>query len=442
MPSSIDDILGSMRASVAPSAPAPPSHAWTEESEELPAPSRAPGVPPPLDKAHRVASAGADALDYRFRCGTLRIGDPEAATLCADCTMAFALNSSNWLAATAAPRCALERLARAIFDRHTAGVAFEQSTSGAEWWAQVRGGGHRHEGIEFHWDVDEHFCDLPGGGGVHVHPHLSTVTYLTHVGAPTLVLDAGSPKAATSTAVSAVYGPVRSGALSYPRLGKTIVFDGAKLHGAVPPRGVSAPNGSQRVTFLVNVWLGHRPHAVEPLPAGLAASMSRRWPADPSLPAFASDLQPPPKRHVASADLDAGTAAAAAGAAASADVANDGMHLLEVAFGRNDKVHALRVLLPPRPPAVSAATSAADSFRLLFEGDGSAELGPNTNGLKCDRSGKAPPAAVGGGVGKKLKKKREPEEAAAGGAGQAAAEGEPLPKKKKKVKKLLDSVTL
>ena len=30
--------------------------------------------------------------------------------------------------------------------------------------------------------VDEHLCDGEGRGGVHVHPTLSTVTYLTAVG--------------------------------------------------------------------------------------------------------------------------------------------------------------------------------------------------------------------------------------------------------------------
>ena len=215
-------------------------------------------APPPLDACHRVAGAET-SLDYRFRCGMLRLSESDTPALCSDCTMAFALNSSNWLAATAEPRCALERLARAIFERHTAGVEFNPETSGAEWWAQVRRGGDKHESIEFHWDVDEHYCDLPGGGGVHVHPHLSTVTYLTPVGAPTLVLDTAAPASASAGAVKAIYGPITSGAISFPRLGKTIVFDGAKLHGAVPPSGGGrgAPAGQRRVTFLVNVWLAH-----------------------------------------------------------------------------------------------------------------------------------------------------------------------------------------
>ena len=50
---------------------------------------------------------------------------------------------------------------------------------------------------------------------------------------------------AVAGAVGALYGSIKSGALSYPRLGKTIVFDGAKLHGAVPAgEGGGAPSGA------------------------------------------------------------------------------------------------------------------------------------------------------------------------------------------------------
>ena len=414
--SSLDDILASMKAS-APAAPAPPSHSWSRPEEAPPPPP--PTKIPPLDAAHRVASDAAAALDYRFKSGAVRLSESEAATLCSDCSMVFALNSSNWLAATDEPRCALERLARAIFEVHTDGVSFDPATSGAEWWAQVRGGGHRHEGIEYHWDVDEHFCDLPGGGGVHVHPHLSTVTYLTQVGAPTLILDAGSPTAATTAAVSALYGAIPTGAISYPRRGKTIVFDGAKLHGAVPCVGIGAPSGSSRVTFLVNVWLGHRPHAVEPLPAGLARSMSNAWRPHPHHGALAVDLAPPPKLHVGAASTAAaGSSSSAESGGAQDPSATATHHLLEVAFGRNEKVHALRVLLPP-------AAAAGASYRLIFKGSGSATFGPNAGGLKCDRSG--PPkkkrehgeaaAAVGGDMSGAIKKKKKKKQKLAGAQG-------------------------
>ena len=367
----LDDILASMRAA----APAGPAAAPTSAPSLMPARSEEclPDEPPPLDDCRRVAGAGA-SLDYRFRCGMLHIDETDAPALRADCSMAFALNSSNWLAAMAEPRCALERLARAIFARHTEGVVYNPDLSGAEWWAQVRQGAHKHEAIEFHWDVDEHFCDLPGGGGVHVHPHLSTVTYLSPVGAPTLIIDTAAPRDASAAAIAAVYGPVSSGGISFPKLGKTIVFDGSRFHGAVPAcSGEGAPAGGTRVTFLVNIWLNHRPFSVEPLPKQLAASMSQLWRPHPEHGAFSQDLRPPPKLVLdGSLDTDTG------------DDQVQSHRLLQVAFGRNDKVHALRALLPLAPSGNEGDDTASSlSYRLAWRGRG-AELTANTSGLRTN----------------------------------------------------------
>ena len=138
---------------------------------------------PPLDAAHRVA--GPRGVDFSFRSALLRMDGREIGEVGQDCARVFRTQTaSNWLPATAAPRCALERLARAIFDRHTDGVTYDVARSGAEWWAQVRDGRAQEEGIEFHWDVDEHFCDLPGRGGVPVHPTLSTLTHLPALAPP------------------------------------------------------------------------------------------------------------------------------------------------------------------------------------------------------------------------------------------------------------------
>ena len=116
-PMSIDDILAAMGGSRPAPAPAPPE----EEEEEEEQPSTA---PPPLDSAQRVA--GPSGVDFRFRSGMLRIDPTQAAALSADCATIFAQQTgSNWLPATAAPRCALERLALAIFDKHTAGASFD-----------------------------------------------------------------------------------------------------------------------------------------------------------------------------------------------------------------------------------------------------------------------------------------------------------------------------
>ena len=135
--SSIEDILAGMKKS-APPAAAPPSHSWAEPAAPEPAPTK----PPPLDGVHHVA--GGEALDFRFRSGAVNLSESEAAALRSDCNVAFALNSSNWLAASAEPRCSLEAVARAVFERHTRGATYDATRSGCEWWAQARTrGSHR-----------------------------------------------------------------------------------------------------------------------------------------------------------------------------------------------------------------------------------------------------------------------------------------------------------
>ena len=73
--------------------------------------------------------------------------------------------------------------------------------------------------------------------------------------APTLILNmCGTPASAGASEVAAsVHGPISRGGLSYPLVGKHIVFDGSRLHGAVPYHGGEAPRGQRRITFLVNL---------------------------------------------------------------------------------------------------------------------------------------------------------------------------------------------
>ena len=82
-----------------------------------------------------------------------------------------------------------------IFREHTARARYGRGSSGVEWWVQVREAypdpGARslrsraaRLSIGMHWDKDE---DLVDQQGINIHPHLSTVTYLSDAGAPTLV---------------------------------------------------------------------------------------------------------------------------------------------------------------------------------------------------------------------------------------------------------------
>ena len=251
--------------------------------------------------------AGGSGCDLCFRSfeRALTLPETELASLRRDARVVFALGSSNWCSADAVPQCTLERLALSVFEARTAGIEFDRSRSGAEWWTQVRTEGHAQEGIEFHWDVDEYCCDTYG---VNVQPQLSTVLYLTDTGAPTIVLQVPGPRSSAEVEQHA-YGAVHEGFLSCPAAGKLISFDGQLLHGTVPLAMLNRPDGarpsepasqpnsqpanqplsgapcateSQRVTLLVNVWLGHRPSGIEALPSSLATSLSQRYARPPA----------------------------------------------------------------------------------------------------------------------------------------------------------------
>jgi len=203
----------------------------------------------------------------------------------------------------------LEELATAVFHYHTVGCVYDPEKSGAEFWFQVRhpadedvvaAAGLRivkplkneathgkdemdlememeaeakegedveecmvGEDIQFHFDKDE---VMAAGLGMWLHPHLSTVTYLTDHGAPTAVLPMLSRMHTGEGPSSFAHTLV----LSHPVPGKHLVFDGRLLHGcpAIATKGGSAVTSSSnpRVTFLVNIWLNHMPLGIERLP--------------------------------------------------------------------------------------------------------------------------------------------------------------------------------
>jgi hypothetical protein len=218
------------------------------------------------------------------------------------------------------PRCTLEQMARDIFLHHTARCgdnSFDPEQSGAEWWVQLRPSPeitgrysmhgsnddeYERNGICFHWDKDEDLR-LLCGGTVYVHPHLSTVTYLTAIGAPTIVaegfrinnlsgewippvdLEPSNDGAATTDEASRVAAFV-----SWPAVGKHLSFDGRYLHAA--PFDLQQPGAFakqyqvpvdtdkvqrrryRRCTFLVNIWLNHKPFNVNPFPDTMIDKLS------------------------------------------------------------------------------------------------------------------------------------------------------------------------
>ena len=111
---------------------------------------------------------------------------------------------------------------------------------------------------------------------LNVCPHLGTVTYVSETGGPTLVVDKTLPLRPSQEGAA---GSCGAGFLSWPKTGKHMVFDGRFLHGAPselarPPGGAGREGaGRTRYTFLVNVWLNHRPTDAEPAPAGLVEGL-------------------------------------------------------------------------------------------------------------------------------------------------------------------------
>lgn len=127
------------------------------------------------------------------------------------------------------------------------------SIKGAEWWVQVR---NKDESIGFHYDKDEGLASLHGKMK---HPLVSTVTYLTNVGAPTLILEM-----ITLDGNTEVPEIPDAGFLSFPKVNRHIMFSGALQHGVL---GTAAPilsqigdasdspsSDSSRVTLLINWW--------------------------------------------------------------------------------------------------------------------------------------------------------------------------------------------
>ena len=109
-----------------------------------------------------------------------------------------------------------------------------------------------------------------------IHPHLSTVSYLTDIGAPTIVFDKrvdysnGSHICMDQSEASEAF-------CSWPKIGKHLSFDGRLLHAApsdLMPKGLFKKQCSsqvdntadtsiqnaierrhKRITFLVNIWM-------------------------------------------------------------------------------------------------------------------------------------------------------------------------------------------
>ena len=149
--------------------------------------------------------------------------------------------------------CALEALARSVFwdtVEHVGAKPNPQLRSGAEWWVLCL---NRSTGrVLWHWDGDWENLAL------NKHALAATVSYFTTGGVSTAVVPARQKD--IETAASCYY-------LAKPSRGMHLAFDGRLLHGAAPElcaRCEGAEPGSLRVTFLVNVWVNHKPSTAFP----------------------------------------------------------------------------------------------------------------------------------------------------------------------------------
>lgn len=243
-----------------------------------------------------------------------------------DCAL---LPRTFWVNCLDEPRCALEQCALEVFKHHVGDeMNFDPKTSGVEWWVQIRpsppagrynllvhnknskdescdatGDDLQQEasGICFHWDKDEDLR-LMMGGNMYIHPHISTVTYLTNIGAPTLALNY-RVNPFTGEYMPPLKGVNLEAYVSWPKQGKHLSFDGRYLHAApmdlmpdnlfesqikmredddhdpTDPDASGKRNRNQRrhrrVTFLVNIWLNYKPFNVEPFPETMMDKMTK-----------------------------------------------------------------------------------------------------------------------------------------------------------------------
>ncbi len=130
-----------------------------------------------------------------------------------------------------------------------------------------------------------------------LHPRVATITYLSDIGVPTLILDKRSPPPSDHEKMS-LNGSINKAWLSHPYFGKHVAFDGRFLHGApgeyfpsVQKIDVSEPKSKKirvdkndrymlsgkRVTFLVNIWLNHCPLESEPLESEIVENLTTPW---------------------------------------------------------------------------------------------------------------------------------------------------------------------
>ena len=155
--------------------------------------------------------------------------------------------ATNWasMAQIRNPRSATEIAIAILYEfAFPGGEEPEGGIAGGEWWVQMR---NSNENIGFHVDKDEGIASEEQWMKM---PVLSTVTYLTDVGGPTLVLNQSSTRGGNRQEPEL---PV-NGVLVYPKKNRHMLFRGNLQHGVIGEFGQHVEGGGERITFLVNWW--------------------------------------------------------------------------------------------------------------------------------------------------------------------------------------------
>lgn len=113
---------------------------------------------------------------------------------------------------------------------------------GGEWWLQVRSGT---ETIGFHYDKDEAMASIQMKMK---HPLISTVTYLSDIGAPTLIFNQTTDGNNETPEIPDL------GFISYPKFNRHITFSGDLQHGVLGSASSSKRVAEGRITLLINWW--------------------------------------------------------------------------------------------------------------------------------------------------------------------------------------------
>lgn len=147
------------------------------------------------------------------------------------------------------PQSAVEEALHALYD-----LAFERAKTpiiGCEWWFRDQEVG----GQQFHYDKDEvamHTADVMR------HPDVTTVTYLSGAGAPTVVLNQsiGYGAAAMEPRLA------RAGLVVHPQRNMHLVFRGNLHHGVISELTRKSASAYRRKVLLINWWVHAPPYCL------------------------------------------------------------------------------------------------------------------------------------------------------------------------------------